>query len=422
MTRLRSILVLGVVVAGAVGAAASIFVVNRDPGDALRSLVAVQAGTIAALAVTVWVLLGPTVARLDELVEALRAFARGERQTRVNPVDFAGLADVARAVNDVGASMCENDDPNLGPIQRRPREKPVRRPSSDGPRPSSAGSGPIRRPTLEDIADAPGVGEVRRHRPSSASVAAAASAPSTSSAGAPRVTSARPASPPAEAQARVIPSVAAPPAPESLPAVVDVSLDSVVEPAQSELPAPIMAREGVSEPRVSRKDKRKARKAANAASTVPTSATTPPTSVSDDDAPQRPIEADGDESEASISDSGVSASGELATIRADESVSGLQETAPATDLQATDPPATIVESVPPAELPGRAELQALFEEFRREKRGAGQGDNGDLDFDAFAETILSESERLVVEHQCRGVRFEVAVADGEVSLRPRLLR
>ena len=134
MTRLRSILVLGVVVAGAVGAAASIFVVNRDPGDALRSLVAVQAGTIAALAVTVWVLLGPTVARLDELVEALRAFARGERQTRVNPVDFAGLADVARAVNDVGASMCENDDPNLGPIQRRPREKPVRRPSSDGPR------------------------------------------------------------------------------------------------------------------------------------------------------------------------------------------------------------------------------------------------------------------------------------------------
>ena len=220
----------------------------------------------------------------------------------------------------------------------------------------------------------------------------------------------------------MIPSVAAPPAPESLPAVVDVSLDSVVEPAQSELPAPIMAREGVSEPRVSRKDKRKARKAANAASTVPTSATTPPTSVSDDDAPQRPIEAVGDESEASISDSGVSASGELATIRADESVSGLQETAPATDLQATDPPATIVESVPPAELPGRTELQALFEEFRREKRGAGQGDNGDLDFDAFAETILSESERLVVEHQCRGVRFEVAVADGEVSLRPRLLR
>jgi len=237
-------------------------------------------------------------------------------------------------------------------------------------------------------------------------------------------TTGRPASNP---QLRTIPSVdVVSPQGDSQVAAVDVSLDSVVEPA-----APIVAREGVSEPRASRKEKRKARKAANAASTLPSpatspSATTPPTAASDtasdtDDAPQRPIEPEGDDrAEVSSSDSGISASG--AGVGDDDSVSGLHGTDHRTDLPATDPPATIVESVPPAELPGRQELQALFEEFRREKRGAGQGDNGDLDFDAFAETILSESERLVVEHQCRGVRFEVAVADGEVSLRPRLLR
>jgi hypothetical protein len=89
---------------------------------------------------------------------------------------------------------------------------------------------------------------------------------------------------------------------------------------------------------------------------------------------------------------------------------------------AAEPPATVIEPALPAAMPSRDELQRLFDEFRREKRAAGQGDSIDVDFDAFAETIIGESERLILEHRCRGVRFEVAVADGEVSLRPRLLR
>ena len=401
MTRLRHILVLGVVIAGVVGAAASLYVVNRDPTAGLSALLAVQAGTIVALAVTVWVLLAPTVARLDELVEALRAFARGERHTRVNPVDFAGFADIARAVNDVGASMCENDDPNLGPVQRRPREKVARRPGSDGPRPSSAASGPVRRPTtLEEVADAPGVGEVRRHRPASA---------------------VPPPPPPPPKAANPSPPPPPPPAKASLGgAAVDVAVDSVVEPAPSELPAPIISGEGVSEPRVSRKQKRMARKAAATSSTLPTSVSTPPTVLAFDDAPQRPIVADGDDHD-EFSDTGASDSGggREGTESNEHVVIAAVAAAPAVHV---DGQPTIIESSPPVEMPGRPELQALFEEFRREKRGAGQGDNGDLDFDAFAETILAETGRLVAEHQCRGVRFEVAVADGEVSLRPRLLR
>jgi hypothetical protein len=82
---------------------------------------------------------------------------------------------------------------------------------------------------------------------------------------------------------------------------------------------------------------------------------------------------------------------------------------------------TLIEPAPAA-MPTRDDLQRLFSEFLREKRAAGQGETLDVDFDAFAETIVGETERLIVEHRCRGVRFEVAVADGEVSLRPRLLR
>jgi hypothetical protein len=398
MTRLRHILVMGVVIAGVVGAAASLYVVNRDPTAGLSALLAVQAGTIVALAVTVWVLLAPTVARLDDLVQALQAFARGERSTRVHPVDFAGFADIARAVNDVGASMCENDDPNLGPVQRRPREKVARRPGSDEPRPSSAASGPVRRPTsLEEVADAPGVGEVRRHRPASAMPPPKAANPS----------------PP--------PPPSASPANASLGGVyVDVAVDSVVEPAPSELPAPIISGEGVSEPRVSRKQKRMARKAAATSSTLPTSVSTPPTVLGFDDAPQRPIVADGDFHD-ECSDTGASDSGG-GSDGADSDEHIVIAAVAAAPAAHVDGEPTIIESSPPVEMPGRQELQALFEEFRREKRGAGQGDNGDLDFDAFAETILAETGRLVAEHQCRGVRFEVAVADGEVSLRPRLLR
>jgi hypothetical protein len=44
-----------------------LYVVNRDPTAALSALLAVQSGTIVALAVTVWVLLAPTVARLERM-------------------------------------------------------------------------------------------------------------------------------------------------------------------------------------------------------------------------------------------------------------------------------------------------------------------------------------------------------------------
>lgn len=46
----------------------------------------------------------------------------------------------------------------------------------------------------------------------------------------------------------------------------------------------------------------------------------------------------------------------------------------------------------------------------------------ELDFDAFAETLAEERDKLLSAHKCRDVRFEITVQDGEVSLLPRLLR
>jgi len=392
--------VLGVVVVAAVGGAATAWVVHEEGPAALRSVLAVQGGTLFALAIAVWVLLQPTVSRLDELVEALRAFARGERHTRVHPADFAGLADVARAVNDVGASLCENDDPNLGPVQRKVREKAPARPPSEEPRPSATQperAGPPRPPPRRPaIIDGDEVGEVRKHQRPRDPAATPPAAPTT------------PAAP--------TPTPAAP-TPTPAPSAIDVVIDSRVGPAESTAPTtppttpptPIVETEGVAEPRVSRKHRRKAKRAASMAASLKPSSTS--------SLPHPAIGADDDE----VTDTGGR------TISASGSGEGAAEAgepgeSPSATTGGPEAPATVIEPAPPPAMPSRDELQRLFDEFRREKRAAGQGDSMDVDFDAFAETILGESERLVAEHRCRGVRFEVAVADGEVSLRPRLLR
>jgi hypothetical protein len=102
------------------------------------------------------------------------------------------------------------------------------------------------------------------------------------------------------------------------------------------------------------------------------------------------------------------------------------EPAPA-QLQQAEAQTTIIDIAVPerADVPRTAqELRALFDDFVAQKNAHtkdGEGDV-DLDFDAFAETIAAETSRLMAAHSCRGVRFEVLVADGDVSLRPRLLR
>lgn len=393
MSKLRTTLTLGVVVIATLAAVAGMVMVERDAPGAWRSLVAVNAGMIVALGVCVWVMLSPTMARMADLVEALRALARGDRHTRVNPADFAGLSEIARAVNDVGASLCENDDPNLGPVKKAPRAVPVRKPGSDSPRPSQSGG--VRRATLEDIADAPGVGEVRpSKKPMALPTTTAAIVEPASLATLPtRVDDQRTEIAAAHPVARAPEAVVR--APEPTPAVEARNDDSVIPTDVTDLPRAVLDADGVSEPRPSRKALKKAKKAARAQET------SAPVVVAKPAATPAPAP----------------------SVPAPE-----PEPPPASSSSNTD---TIIESAPEPELPespelpelpNRDELQKLFDEFLREKRAARQLEGLDVDFEAFAETIRSESERLIAEHRCRGVRFEIAVADGEVSLRPRLIR
>ncbi len=303
MQKLRTSLVGGVVVVSVLGAGGGFYLVHQTSPEAARSLLAIDAGMLVALAVCVWVLLGPTLARIDELVEALRALARGEKHTRIDAAEFAGLGDVARAVNEVAAALCENDDPNLGPVQKK-----VRDPSDilklSGPVASTARvSGRVpKAPRAPEPSHAEGGDDV-------------------------------------DGRVSAHPEIGA----------VRVRKKPDPEPAPEPAPAPSAA-----------------------PPSAPAKAAEPP---APERSPGRPSDDD-----------------------------------------------TVIEpAAPEPRLPGRGELQTLFADFVREKRAANHEDV-DVDFDAFADTILAECERLVQEHNCRGVRFEIALADGEVSLRPRLLR
>lgn len=350
MQKLRNTLTIGVVVVAAIGAVAGVYVVNQVSEEAARSLVAVEAGVVVALAVVVWVLLGPTVKRLDELIEALRALARGDKHQRVDAALFAGFGDVARAVNEVAASLCENDDPNLGPVQKRTREAPqqthkVKKQRTDPP--SDKGGSEKEPSTKVPRADATASANVSEH--------------------------------PEIGQVRVRKKEPKEPAPPT-------TTTTTTEPA----PKPLIGGEEVSEPRPRKKvvEETPAPATEKAPEAKPEPATAPKPEPKTEPAPA-----------------------------VEEKAAAAAEEEEEDDDGGND---TVIEAAEP-QLPSRLELQQLFSEFVKEKKAAGH-DDVDVDFDAFQETILGECERLLQEHGCKGVRFEVAVGEGEVSLRPRLLR
>jgi hypothetical protein len=280
MANLRTALVIAIVAATAAAALAGFFFLG---GTAVRLVV--DGALALVLATLVFGLTSPTAQRVDALVDALRALARGERHHRVSPEEFAGLSEVARALNEVAAALTEHDDPNLGPVRSEPRKKaappapPVRRTPRDA--------------AVHDEAHAD-VGPVRKlKRPE------------------------------------------APKGSEPTAAAVDAETGRPAAPAQ-----------------------------------------TNDTAI--DEAPRTEI-----------------------TSRPPEPAKNGADASPT--------------------LPTRGELEALFAEFVEAKK-AHDENVAELELEAFAQTILGECERLVAAHQCRGVRFEVTELEGEVSLRPRLLR
>jgi hypothetical protein len=337
MANLRNVMLVAVLAATAIASIAAFLLLGGAPSRLL-----VDAGLAAALGVIVWVTLSPTIARVDMLVEALRALARGDKHQRVNPDDFAGLADVARALNEVAASMTEGEDPNLGPVRAQPRPgRPPRRENVDDPL----------------LSDHPELGPVRVMKKSEGEKSDKVEKPEKSE---------RPAS---ERPVRAVSDKDEPAPPVTRPATSLSGSEAVGE------PRPMRRRDDESAPNSKPNGKPESSPPSDAAR----------------DAAARP------ESKAPGNDTAV-----------DEN-----PRAAASDVRSVEPEI--------AKIPSRAELEALFQEFVARKKSKDES-VVDLDLDAFAQTIQGECERLIAAHHCKGVRFEVAEVDGEVSLRPRLLR
>jgi HAMP domain-containing protein len=324
MANVRRALLIGVLAAAGLAAAGGFFVVAGQSPGAARLRLLVDLALLVGLGIVVYVLTTPTVQRVDALVEGMRALALGDRQKRVNPDEYAGLGDLARALNEVAASLTEDDDPNLGPVKSTPRQQPWPKRTPPKVRPISAS-------TSDDgeahVSDHPEIGQVRKLGKKATS---------------------------------------------GEPVLVDKSAVVAMANAarQSQPPTP-------SAPATN----------AAAAPSNDTQIDEAPPSVPDKSA-------SGEASEPS---------GPTVAAPAGSTGSRLQELGDAPSV------------------PGRDELEALFNEFVAAKKSRDES-VADLDLDAFATTIAGECERLIAAHGCKGVRFEVTMADGEVSLRPRLLR
>jgi hypothetical protein len=297
MSNLKMALVLGVIGSTAAVALTGFFLLDHS-----ATRLVVDGGLALAQLAIVMLMLSPTERRVEMLIEALRALSRGERHRRVDASQFAGLAEVARAVNEVAASLTENEDAALGPVRStarphtgRPAYTPPTKAVAAPPRPAS------------DIDD-PSVGVVRKIKKE-----------------------------PKE------PREPTPNAPSAPPMAADGAMVDVARPEQA--------------------------------------AASNDTSV-DEHVPNH--------------GSGAPLSAESGSNR-----SGIAAEEPT--------------------LPSRAELDALFADFVATKKAHNESVE-DLELEAFVQTIMGECARLVSAHQCRGVKFEITEQEGEVSLRPRLLR
>ncbi|MCC7070042.1 MAG: hypothetical protein IT383_01895 [Deltaproteobacteria bacterium] len=347
MASLRRALLLFVCAATAGAAVVGYLVLGGTPARLI-----VDAALLCSLALIVWMTLTPTVRRMDQMIEALRGLARGDRHQRVNADEFAGLADLARGLNEVAASLTEHEDANLGPVHAKPRLNS--RPTHIV-KPGESGGTDLGQVRVHKRTEPLPVVERPRTRP----MEPASDAVSHEHASAPPASAAA-SSPPVRAPSEPpVRATSDPPRARELSAGAILSGD-VGEPRVLSKPNPILA---------------------------------PP--------------------------AGTEASGPL--------ISGRPTSAAPTNDTAIDGPRAQSDvggngsDAPVSMMPTRAELEALFAEFVTAKKGRDESVS-DLDLEAFTQTIQGECERLVQAHACKGVRFEVTEQDGEVSLRPRLIR
>lgn len=363
----RLLLVLSMV-SVVVAAGAGFYVVQRQSPDAAMLRLYIDIGLAVTLALIV---VGTTSARphlLTELAEALRALSLGDHGKRLDADDYGSLEDVARAYNEAAAALSEMDDPNLGPVKTKPRRDQLVPKRDEEPRPEPKRTPSVRTSAAQEdaLSDHPEIGEVRPLRRSPSEDEASAAEPSPKA------------------------SAAAEPSPKES----DAARKESDGPAES--------------------------------SAAPDEAAMDEAFDDDDDAPTilepapDAFEDDADGAEASsnddddASDSGAQA--EDGGAAPDEQAVGAEaeEKPQPSEEKAKEKAAGPI-------YPSRDELRALFDAFVARKKEV-EADVSELEFESFADTLEDESRRLVEDHKCRGIRFEITIESGEVSLLPHLLR
>lgn len=371
----RKSLLLGVLAAGLAATGMGFFIVHNFAPEAAMTRVFVDLGLLALLAGVVVAFTRTPAQRVDELQEALRELTRGVRSRRLNPKLFGDLEPIARAYNDVAAFMSEHDDPNLGPVRTAPRYSaptPDATARADAEHSYHPELGPVR------VVDPP--------------VGAEADASSKNGRSSSHEAKAQPADPPAPAAPE------APSAPRKRR-----SKKNRRGPAESAVPDAALSQAPRERP---------------PADQVPASTEAMATSlpIAQHEPEERPAYL-------AIEDEAVEPSPTNDTT--------IDELPPEEDApEAEDAPGPVANGAPEtakpsasveAALSGEAEIRHLFDSFVAAKRRHEELTD-DLDYEAFADTVREEREHLRSMHQCKDVRFEVTIEDGEVSLLPRLLR
>jgi hypothetical protein len=387
---------------------AGYWLVARTSPDAAFSRVWLDVGLAVFLAALVTGLTQGPAQQIQRLVDMLRGISIGQRDRRVEPERFGDLEELARACNEIAAALTEHEDPNLGEVQRRRRtpdeaaqkaeleeslssaDQPQLRAGQDD---ADAASAPDwRRQQLEALSEHPDVGPVRVRKKPEADDREDSRPPA---ADAEEAGASDAADGAAEAAADGSEALAADDTPT--PALHDAP---TVAPATVGAPTEVGDAKATDDTHVDAPVIDEAVEAAEAAENVGAGATVPDTPAVD--LPSSPP--------------GSAASEEAAEEAPEEDVS---DDASAAGDAADDgaAPEEGQNATPPQDDP----LEALFDAYISAKKEHGEPYD-DLELTTFVATIRDESERLRESHQCRDVRFEVRVQDGEVSLLPRLLR
>lgn len=396
----RSSLFVGVVSVGLLAAVVGYFILQTFAPDAANARALVDCGLLVALAMVVMTFTRTPAHRVDDLADAIVELTRGNRSRRLDPGEYGELEAIARAFNEIASHMSAQEDPNLGPIKRRPRLRGV---GSEDSGPQSAPHEAENPEVSKRIRDLSDLAKNHSYHPELGPVRVMAEADDEN----PDAAS------PAENQELRLETENGTQKPTS----ADLSDSQIAEEVREPV-ASVEADRNSTLRLVTNEYTRNGTEAPHGVSQLATAADAA------DVEPEAAAKSTNDtDIDALLQASETSANGDAERVAAG-TANGNGNAAIAAAMVNHN---SNISSLPPEsvsttpQLSDGERMRALFEAFVQAKQEQEEAIE-DLEFDSFAAMVSEERVKLRQAHECRDVRFEVTVNSGEVSLLPRLLR